>query len=109
MYLTNNDTEQVKLKLSSQVYLSKQPLLSTHRKRAGNEQFDDIRSQCVSILVQEAIDVVPDRPRIVPHPELWTVESWSAVQLVESVIVVAFLEERKIRGTREVGFIVQEM
>lgn len=109
MYLTNNDTKQVKLKLSSQVYLSKQPMLSTHRKRAGNEQFDDIRSQRVSILVQEAVHVVPDRPCVVPHPELWTVESRPAVQLIESVIVVAFLEERKIRGTREVGFIVQEM
>lgn len=83
--------------------------MSTHRKRAGNEQFDDIRSQRVSILVEEAVHIVPDRPRVVPHPKLWTVESWSTVQLVESVIVVAFLEERKVRGTREVGFIVQEV
>lgn len=81
----------------------------TYRDLAADQQLDHVRPQSVSVLVQEAVHVVPDLPGVMPDRELGRIHSGPRVQFAQSVIVVTLLQEREIRGFREVALVVQQV
>ena len=80
-----------------------------YRQRTRYEQIHDVGAQRIAILVQEAVHVVPDGAREVTYAELGNVQSRSRVQFVESVVVMAFLQERRVGRLRKIRLVVQQM
>ena len=87
----------------------KREITNSHLNSTADEQIDDIGSQGVAILVQEPVGVVPDLPGVMFDAEFHGGHSGPEVEFVESVVVVAFLEERGVCRLGKVGFVVQQM
>ena len=80
-----------------------------YRNFTADQKFDDIGPEGVSIFVQKTIDVVPDLSRVVTYGEFGRIHSRPRVELAESMIVIAFLEEGQVSGFGEIALVIEEV
>lgn len=80
-----------------------------YRNFAADEEFYDIGSQGVPVLVQKSVHVVPNLTGVMLDRELRRTHSRPGVQFAQCVVVMAFFEKRQIRGFWEIALVVQKM